>query len=59
MNSKAGLPQNMPVAGRPDFLTGGSYGPDASILAGMAGAILIVGIWHKLSSGAAGASIIR
>ena len=46
VNSKTGLLLSTPVAGQPDILSGGNYGPDGSILAGIVGTIAILGIWY-------------
>jgi membrane protease YdiL (CAAX protease family) len=41
-----GLLLSTPVAGKPDILTGGTYGPDASLLATLVGAVFIAAILY-------------
>jgi uncharacterized protein len=46
-----GLFLSTPVAGKPDLLTGGSFGPDGSLLAALIGTIFIIGILYANSKG--------
>jgi membrane protease YdiL (CAAX protease family) len=51
-----GLLLSTPVNGRPAYLTGGSFGPDGSVLAALVGAIFVAvilyinGTWHRAGS---------
>jgi membrane protease YdiL (CAAX protease family) len=50
VNSHNGLLRSTPVAGKPELLTGGQFGPDASVLSMVVGALLAAGIflaWKK------------
>jgi membrane protease YdiL (CAAX protease family) len=46
-----GLLRSTPVAGKPAILTGGSFGPDGSLLAALIGAVFISGILYANSKG--------
>jgi uncharacterized protein len=52
VNSTRGLFHSTPIPGKIDLLTGGNYGPDASILAGIVGSIVLVIIWIASSRAA-------
>jgi len=51
VNSNDGLLLSTPMAGKPDFLTGGSFGPDASILAFVIGVIAVMAIVYARAKG--------
>jgi hypothetical protein len=51
VNSTDGLLLSTPMAGRPDFLTGGSFGPDASVLAFVIGIIAVAAIVYARTMG--------
>ena len=44
VGDKSGLLLISPTPGHPDFLTGGSFGPDGSIFAGVVGLLMVAGI---------------
>jgi membrane protease YdiL (CAAX protease family) len=50
VNSHNGLLRSTPVTGKPELLTGGQFGPDASILSLLVGVLLVAAIlwaWKK------------
>jgi uncharacterized protein len=51
VNNHNGLLQSMPVAGKPDLLTGGKFGPDASVLATFVGALAVAAIVYSSKRG--------
>lgn len=51
VNSHNGLLSSMPVAGKPEFLTGGHFGPDSSILALSLGALAVAAIFYGQRKG--------
>jgi uncharacterized protein len=51
VNNHDGLLRSVPVAGKPDLLTGGTFGPDASVLATFVGALAVVAILYGWKRG--------
>jgi uncharacterized protein len=51
VNNHNGLFYSMPVAGKPDLLTGGNFGPDASVLATLVGALAVAAIVYGSKRG--------
>jgi hypothetical protein len=51
VNNIDGLLRSTPIAGRSDILTGGSFGPDASVFACVIGMIAVATILHARKKG--------
>jgi uncharacterized protein len=51
VNNTDGLLLSTPMAGRPDLLTGGSFGPDASVLAFVIGILAVLAIVYGRAKG--------
>ena len=51
VNSHNGLLRSMPVAGKPELLTGGQFGPDSSVLALLIGVLAVAAILYGRKRG--------